>query len=124
VRENFDHIRKAYDPAKFFAGMERDQSADSGSELENIERILQTTSRITAFNAEIIKLRINDSAYMRSLSFEDYLETAGKFCDMVLKVLRDARIINEQEGREAKDSPVGDRMKMTAALVDKINKAA
>lgn len=124
VKDNFEQIRKAFDPAKFFAGMETNQTAESGSELENIERMLETTSKITAFNAEIIKLRINDSAYMSSLSFEEYLETAGKFCDMVLKVLLDARLITEQEGREAEDSPVEDRLKMTAALVDKINKAA
>jgi MoxR-like ATPase len=124
VRDNFEFIREAFDPEKFFAGIEMDQPAGSGSELEAIEKMLEITARITAFNAEIIKLRINDSSYMSSLSHVDYLETAGKFCDMILKVLVEARLITEQEEKVAQDSSVEERLSMTAALVDRISKVA
>ncbi len=124
VRDALEQIREAFDPAKFFAGRETDKSENSYQEIENIDRLLEITGKITAFNTQIISLRINDAEYMASLSYEQYLEVAGQFCDMVLKIMLEADAITEVEAREAAESPVEDRIKMTASLIDKIGKAA
>lgn len=120
IREAFERIKEAFDPKKLYAGQEISESDDLNEEAERVEKELEISNSIREFNKQTKELKIDDHDYMGSLSYEEYLEVAGSFCDMILKVMEGAYVINEAEAAEARSASIEERISMVAALIDKV----
>ncbi len=120
IREAFERIKEAFDPKKLYVGQEIGESDDLNEEAERVEKELEISNSIREFNKQTKELKIDDQNYMGSLSYEEYLEVAGTFCDMILKVMEGAYVINEAEAAEARRASIEDRVNMVAALIDKV----
>ena len=120
IREALERIKEAFDPKKLYAGQELGTSEDLNEEGERVEKELEIINNMREFNRQAGELKIDDMDYMTSLSYEEYLEVAGKFCDMILNIMEGAHVINQKEATEARNASIEDRMNMTAELVDKV----